>query len=112
MLFRSLSRDRVERFIYADMLSQERESLREVLTVWLSFWRDVLLRTTNLSTPITNIDYQDRIDEMAALIGQDKGFDLVVSMERLFDDLEHNVNPRLAVEVFMLDLPLLESVSA
>ena len=55
---------------------------------------------------------QDKIDQLAAIIGQDKGFDLVVSTERLFVDLDHNVNPRLAIEVFMLDLPYLESVSA
>jgi DNA polymerase-3 subunit delta' len=107
-----LSRDRVQRFIYAEMLSKEKESLREVLTVWLSFWRDVLLRTIDFSIPITNIDYEDKIDQLAAIIGQDKGFDLVVSTERLFVDLDHNVNPRLAIEVFMLDLPYLESVSA
>lgn len=106
-----LSVDRVQRFTYADMLAKDRETLRELLTVWLSFWRDVLLHTTNTSAPITNIDHQERIEELAHHIGQNKAFDLVVSLERLFIDLDHNVNPRLAIEVFMLDLPYLDPAS-
>jgi DNA polymerase-3 subunit delta' len=111
-LLQILSADRVQRFIFAEQLARDKNTLRKSLTIWLSFWRDVLLRTINPSMPITNIDYEDKINRLALLIGQDQGFVLVRAIEYLFNELDHNVNPRLAIEVFMLDLPFLDEVPA
>ena len=48
------------------------------------------------------------IDELANELELNKSHAIVVSLERIFDQLDHNINPRLAVEVFMLDLPYIE----
>lgn len=111
-LLHILSADRVQRFILAEHIANEKDSLRKVLTVWQSFWRDVLLCTINPAMPVTNIDYEAKITELAPLIGQEKGFALVGAIERLFAELDHNINTRLAIEVFMLDLPFLEELTA
>ena len=96
---------RVERFEYAEAMAKNNDTLRETLKVWLSFWRDVMLRAGYSSAQITNIDRAETIDGLANKLELNEAHELVVSLERIFDQLDHNVNPRLAVEVFMLDLP-------
>jgi DNA polymerase-3 subunit delta' len=100
-----LSENRVERFEYAETMAKNNDTFRETLKVWLSFWRDVMLRASYPSAQITNIDRSETIDELANELELNKAHEIVVSMERIFDQLDHNANPRLAVEVFMLDLP-------
>jgi len=100
-----LSENRVERFEYAETMAKNNDTFRETLKVWLSFWRDVMLRASYPSAQITNIDRLETIDELANELELNKAHEIVVSMERIFDQLDHNTNPRLAVEIFMLDLP-------
>jgi DNA polymerase-3 subunit delta' len=111
-LFNLLSANRVERFEYAETMAKDAKTLPEKLQVWLAFWRDVMLRSSNCSSQITNIDYQEIIDQLANNLGQKKAHNLVVVVEQIFDHLDHNVNPRLALEVFMLDLPKSEVSSS
>src|SRR5215216_1845683 len=49
-LQRLISGSRVEKFSYADKLSKDRESMRRVILIWLSYWRDVMLRTAQAET--------------------------------------------------------------
>ncbi len=100
-----LSANRVERFNYAEAMTKDSKTLRETLKIWLAFWRDVLLRSSDSSSSITNIDYRGLIDQLANNLGREKAFNIVRAVEKVFDHLDHNVNPRLALEVFMLDLP-------
>ena len=104
-LFNLLSANRVERFEYAESMAKDAKTLPEKLKIWQAFWRDVMLRSSNRSSQITNIDYQEIVDQLANNLGQKKAHNLVVAVEQIFDHLDHNVNPRLALEVFMLDLP-------
>jgi DNA polymerase-3 subunit delta' len=100
-----ITANRVERFYYAETMARENESLRYKLKVWLSFWRDVMLRISNSSAPITNIDRMETINEFAQKVDLSEAHQLVISLERIFDLLDHNVNRRLALEVLMLDIP-------
>ena len=86
-------------------MTRNNDTFRETLKVWLSFWRDVMLRAGYSSAQITNIDQAETIDELANKLELNKAHEIVLSLEQIFDQLDHNVNPRLAVEVFMLDLP-------
>lgn len=104
-LFNLLSANRVERFEYAEIMAKDAKILPEKLKIWQAIWRDVMLRSSNSSSLITNIDYQEIVDQLANDLGQEKAHNLVVAVEQIFDHLDHNVNPRLALEVFMLDLP-------
>jgi DNA polymerase-3 subunit delta' len=104
-LFNLLSATRVERFEYAETMAKDTKALPEKLKVWLAFWRDVMLRSSGSSSQITNIDNQEIIDHLASNLGQKKAHKMVVAVEQIFNHIDHNVNPRLALEVFMLDLP-------
>jgi DNA polymerase-3 subunit delta' len=102
---RLLSAGRVERFAYIDPLFKDKEALRNILLVWLSYWRDVLLKTCGASAPITNLDHQDEIEDLAARVGWQAALRSAAAIERSLQRLERNVNSRLVAEVLMLDLP-------
>jgi DNA polymerase-3 subunit delta' len=104
---RLLHANRVERFAYAEQLGKDKEALRGVLLVWLSYWRDVVLRATGTSTPISNLDYQEEIDHLAEQVGRQTAHRSATAIKRNLERLEHNVNARLVAEVLMLDLPKL-----
>lgn len=46
----------VEKFKYADLLSKDKDSMRQTILFWLSYWRDVMLRTAQATSPLVNVD--------------------------------------------------------
>lgn len=100
-----INASRVERFDYIEPLYKDKERLRSILLVWISLWRDVFLIATGAETPITNLDQAKQVESMAERFGLDSARKFVLSLERTMNLLERNINPRLAAEVLMLDLP-------
>ena len=96
---------RVDRFDYADKLAKDRKNIYPLLKTWLGFWRDVMLRSIDSRSQITNIDYQESINKLAHNLDGNKIFQIVIGTEAIFDHLDHNVNPRLALEDLMLVFP-------
>ncbi len=96
-----------ERFAYAEALTKEKDrSLqRAALLDWLSLWRDVMLQAAGASAPLSNLDYQEQIAALAQALGLQRSHRVVAAIEQTQDRLQANVNPRLALEIFMLDLP-------
>ena len=97
----------VERFAYVDPLWKDKEALRGVMLVWLSYWRDVMLKASGASAPIANLDHQEEIEQLAQRVGQQVAHQSAAAIERSLERLERNVNPRLLAEVLMLDLPMI-----
>ena len=104
-LIELLSSERISRFEYAEGLAKNRDQMMPLLKTWLGFWRDVMVRSRNSKSPIANIDYHDIIDHLVMGMDKDKIFQIVLSMDKIFYHLDHNVNPRLALEDLMLTLP-------
>jgi DNA polymerase-3 subunit delta' len=102
---RLLTADRVERLAYSESHSKEKEQLRHLLMVWLSLWRDVLLRASGTSAPLTNLDRDEEIQDLAAKVGMQSASGVVSALQRTLDLIDRNANVRLAMDVFMLDLP-------
>ena len=100
---------RRQRFAYAEKLTdrknEAREKLRETLLLWLSFWRDVLLCRAGAQTPLANVDCTPAIAALAGRLALPEARRLVTAAETALDQLERNVNPRLLVEVLLLDWP-------
>ena len=105
--YRLLAASRVKRFAFAESISKNKENLREALTVWLMYWRDVLLRAAGSSSPLANLDREEEIENLAARCGLEPAHCTVAAIERTLRLLERNANTRLASEVLMLDLPRL-----
>ncbi len=104
-LARLLHASRRDRFAYAASLSKDKEKLRQAILVWLSFWRDVLLCTANVSAPLVNLDRENEIRNVSVQLDLVQARELVLQAEKHLDQLEHYVNPRQVAEVMLLDWP-------
>jgi len=100
---------RAERFAYAAQLasqfSKNRVAVREVLSLWIGWWRDLLLIKGECHNFITNLDREAMLYSEAEnyrLTGI-KGF--IESLQQAIGALGQNANPRLVLEVLMLDIP-------
>jgi DNA polymerase-3 subunit delta' len=100
-----LTATRVQKFNYAEKLAKDKDSMRQTLLVWLSYWRDVLLRVSGAAASITNIDQHESIASLAEKLTLESARRVVSNHEMALERLEHNVNPRLLAEVLLLDLP-------
>ncbi len=104
-LLKMLSASRVEKFAYAEKLSRDKDSLRQAVTFWLSYWRDVMLRTAQAETPLVNVDRNVEIEDLASQLNLSSARSVVSNLEAALEKMEKNVNPRLLTEVLLLDLP-------
>lgn len=100
-----ISASRVEKFAYADKLSRDKESMRQAVLVWLSYWRDVMLRTAHAQTPLVNVDRNVEIEDLAQRLDLSIARRVVSGLEDVLEKMERNVNSRLLAEVLLLDLP-------
>jgi DNA polymerase III subunit delta' len=100
-----LSATRVQKFHYAEKLAKDKDAMRQTLLVWLSYWRDVLLRVSGAKTSIANVDQNESIATLTTLLELSKVSSVVHEMELALQRLERNVNARLLAEVLLLDLP-------
>ena len=100
-----ISASRVEKFSYADKLSKDKDSMRRVILIWLSYWRDVMLRTAQAQTPLVNVDRNLEIEDISLRMDLSSARLVVNELEGTLEKMERNVNPRLLAEVLLLDLP-------
>jgi DNA polymerase-3 subunit delta' len=98
---------RVEKFAYADKLSRDKESMRQTILIWLSYWRDVMLRSARAETPLVNVDRNLEIENLAERVDLSIARIVVSGLEDALEKMERNVNARLLAEVLLLDLPRL-----
>ena len=101
-----LQQNLVERFQQAEALAKQPEKLAELLNVWLTWWRDLLMVASDSAESATiNIVHQAQFAQLAtiwplATIKQS----LNQTLDTLWQ-LDHNVNIRLAMETLLLSYP-------
>lgn len=98
-------RGRVGRFNYAAELSGNPNETRQVLEMWLSWWRDLLLLASGSAVEITNLDRQTELEEAARCYSLDEVYSTIVALRQAVWQLEHNANARLVLENLMLHWP-------
>ena len=112
-LVQLLGASRRERFAFANAHTNSKEftkdDLRNELQVWLTLWRDVLIYTSGSSDYITNLDYAGQLTDLARQVGMGAAHSYVRAIEDTIERIERNVNPRLALEVLLLDFPRLQA---
>ena len=98
--------DRNERLDYASTLSQrwrrERDSVIATIDLWGEWWRDALIRAAGLGEDAESVQDGRETPRWSAA-------DAVRALRAVRRAREHllaNVNPQLAIEVMMLDLPV------
>jgi DNA polymerase-3 subunit delta' len=100
-----LPASRVEKFAYADKLAKDKDVMRQTVLIWLSYWRDVMLRVAQAETPLTNIDLNMEIEFLAGRLDLPTARRVVNGLESTLEKMDRNVNARLLAEVLLLDLP-------
>lgn len=102
-----IAASRVEKFAYAEKLSRDKEAMRQAILIWLAYWRDVMLRTAGVQTPLVNVDRNVEIEDLAGRLDLSMARGVVSGLEDVLEKMERNVNSRLLAEVLLLDLPRL-----
>ncbi len=101
--------DTEQRFAYANRLAnrfgQNREDVYQVLELWLDYWRDLMLVKMGCHDIITNIDRKEELIGTSARYDGNRIRNFIGSIRSAGEQLRRNANPRLALEVLMLDIP-------
>jgi DNA polymerase-3 subunit delta' len=100
-----LPASRVQKFAYADKLSRDKDAMRQAILFWLSYWRDVLLRTAQAETPLVNVDRNLEIEGLASRMDLTSARLVVSGLENVLEKMDRNVNSRMLAEVLLLDMP-------
>ena len=97
--------NRAERFHLAQDLSKDKSALGQLLELWQTYWRDVLLKTENTDIRLANADRQVQIEQLVYQIKTDDALKALRATRDLLGQLNFNINTRLALEVMFLDYP-------
>jgi len=79
--------------------------MRQAVLIWLSYWRDVMLRSAQAETPLVNVDRNLEIEDLAERLDLSMARRAVRNFEDVLEKMDRNVNSRLLAEVLLLDLP-------
>jgi DNA polymerase-3 subunit delta' len=100
-----LGASNTERFRYAERLARHPPATQETLDLWIGWWRDVLLLAAEAGAPLTNVDRERALRDHARRFGVGRSAAVVEALRGAAERLKRNANPRLTLEVLMLDLP-------
>jgi DNA polymerase-3 subunit delta' len=102
-----------QRFAYARELagqfSQDRKAGLEITELWVDWWRDLMLTKSGCHEAIINLDFKTVLDEQSRGLSLGEMKEFLTNLGLLQDAISKNVNPRLALEWLMLNLPRSES---
>ncbi len=90
----------------------ERKDLAQVLAFWQAWWRDVMLIGRGCPDLAANLDLLPGLEEAAAECSPEVAEAAVRGCVAALQQLEQNVNPRLAVEVLLLGWARLRTFQA
>ena len=97
------------RFAYANevasLFTSNREAARELLGLWLRWWRDLLLVKAGVDEYLHNADQPEALQACAAGLTTGQVAQFLQRLTTTTAALERNASARLALEVLMLELP-------
>ena len=98
-----------ERFAYVESQMKRKGKTRdvffEILSIWMTFWRDVMILATGADTPLVNIDQEQLARKVAKAIDQKSMYAMLPLLEESLAQLDLYVNPRLLMENILLAWP-------
>jgi len=109
-----LESDYNNRFEYSAIIAADigkrREVITEMMEIWLDCWRDLILCKTGMEQEITNVDRMEELKGIARGMRIEEIENFTRKMIETERNVAANVNPRLALEVLMLEMPLKKEV--
>ncbi len=100
-----LQERRAERLARMGDLTKRSDELPQVLELWLTWWRDVLLLQSGDGVRITNMDHEETLRAQAERYAPEQVEDALKATRAAGRQLEQNANARLVFEVLALSLP-------
>ena len=101
--------DRIDRFSYsaeiAGRFSKNRADVQNLLSLWISWWRDLLLIKSGCHDIITNIDFRETLFREEACYDIIDIRNFITGLAQAGTLLKNNANPRLVLDVLILDMP-------
>ena len=106
-----LPASRRERFGYVEGQLRRnrsgRDDLFEIISIWLTFWRDVFICTAGADMPLVNIDQELLIRKVAQQVNLETAQNIMASLEEGLKQLDMYINARLLAENLLLMWPRL-----
>ena len=103
---------RLARLKESDQLSRragkDKTLLRDILEIWQTYWRDVLLQCYDSPVKPCNSDRSTQIRALAASLEPSAALAALAATGRTLQALDTNANLRLALDALFLDYPGLE----
>ena len=97
------------RFQYAQELAfqhgRDRAEVQEALTLWLAWWRDMLMIKEEVAELVAGQDWRESLEARAGRFSAEQVTDVVREVVATQKRLEQNANPRITLDVLMLALP-------
>ena len=114
LLHGSFGLSRVERFAAAERLARRSEELPDLLRLWLSYWRDLVLIATAgpEAKAVSNVDQLDRLRAHAQAWSAGTVLDGLRHTKQALWQLERNANTRLVIENLLLAYPSRQTAPA
>jgi len=94
-----------DRLLYIQQLPTDRNSVEELVKIWLLWCRDVMLLKYNCEAAISNLDKISDIKSWANMLTILEIKEFINSLNRMLVNLSYNANLHLLFEVIMLDMP-------
>jgi DNA polymerase-3 subunit delta' len=108
-LYEIIRADAGERFKQAAQLAaqfaQDRAAVQETLDLWQGWWRDLLLTKVGCPEYVTSTDQLKVLNDVTGQYTVKQIRDCLGSIRAAGRELRQNANPRLVLEVLMLDMP-------
>jgi DNA polymerase-3 subunit delta' len=108
LLTKALTASKVQRFEIVQRFGTDGDKIRSLLELWLLWWRDLVLAANGCLDLTVNVDRRDLLKAQAAKIGSSEAQRMIRTILQTQETLAQNVNPRLTLEVLMLDMPTLK----
>ena len=105
-ILEALPRGRSARIELAGKLTRDEADVMQTLDLWLSWWRDLLLVKGQCAGSVVNVDFGERLARDAARLELGAIQKYVGAIQAARQQIEQNVNVRLAVEWMLLGAPI------
>lgn len=100
-----------ERFVYAAKLGNDRKSAEEVIELWLTWWRDMMLAKCGCRQAITNVDHIPILEKWTQALSLLEVKNFIDSLQKSLSQIAANANLRLVLEILMLEMPKKEGTA-
>lgn len=105
LLEECLEFNRARRFVLAEELAKDKQTLGALLELWQSYWRDLVLLCEGSRLAPANHDRAGRLERLASLMEPDAALAALRATGDMLGLLSLNTNVRLALEVMFLSYP-------